>query len=63
MKEAEEQWQQWAKEIKAKKRKSFVELLEERCLLHDVVGFVHSTISLLFSESFYGIFDLMAWLT
>jgi tyrosyl-tRNA synthetase len=38
MKEAEEEWAEFAKQIKAGKRKSFVEHLEERGLIHDVVG-------------------------
>lgn len=38
MKEAEEEWSEYAKEIEAGQRKSFVEHLEERGLLHDVVG-------------------------
>lgn len=37
-KEAEQEWAQFAEEIKAGKRKSFVEHLEERGLIHDVVG-------------------------
>lgn len=41
--EAEEQWSKWAKEIKAGKRKSFLEHLEERCLVHDYVGYVGSS--------------------
>lgn len=40
MKDAEKEWQDTAKEIKAGKKKSFVEHLEERGLLHDVVGYV-----------------------
>lgn len=38
MKEAEQEWSGYAKEIEAGTRKSFVEHLEERGLLHDVVG-------------------------
>jgi tyrosyl-tRNA synthetase len=38
VKGGEEQWAQFAAEIKAGKRKSFVEHLEERGLVHDVVG-------------------------
>lgn len=38
VKAGEEQWAQFAAEIKAGKRKSFVEHLEERGLIHDVVG-------------------------
>ncbi|GES62454.1 tyrosyl-tRNA synthetase [Aspergillus terreus] len=38
MKEAEEEWAEFAKQIKAGERKSFVEHLEERGLIHDVVG-------------------------
>ncbi|KAF9888784.1 tyrosyl-tRNA synthetase [Aspergillus nanangensis] len=37
-KEAEEEWSRFASQIKAGERKSFVEHLEERGLLHDVVG-------------------------
>lgn len=37
-KEAEQEWSQFAEEIKAGKRQSFVEHLEERGLIHDVVG-------------------------
>ena len=40
MKDAEKEWQETAKEITAGKKKSFVEHLEERGLLHDVVGYV-----------------------
>ncbi|KAF7597243.1 tyrosyl-tRNA synthetase [Aspergillus hancockii] len=36
--EAEQEWAEFAKEIKAGKRKSFAQHLEERGLLHDVVG-------------------------
>ncbi|KAL4953629.1 hypothetical protein BDW69DRAFT_164849 [Aspergillus filifer] len=38
--EAKEEWQGWAKQIKMGQRKSFVEHLEERGLIHDVVGCV-----------------------
>ncbi|RHZ62793.1 tyrosine--tRNA ligase MSY1 [Aspergillus thermomutatus] len=38
VKAGEKQWAQFAAEIKAGKRKSFVEHLEERGLIHDVVG-------------------------
>ncbi|KAE8355664.1 hypothetical protein BDV28DRAFT_128628, partial [Aspergillus coremiiformis] len=38
VKDAELEWAGFAEEIKAGKRKSFVQHLEERCLLHDVVG-------------------------
>lgn len=38
--EAKQQWAGWAKEIHAGERKSFVDLLEERGLIHQVVGFV-----------------------
>lgn len=38
MKDAEKQWKEWAQEIKAGKRLSFVQHLEQRELLHDVVG-------------------------
>ncbi|KAJ9401929.1 hypothetical protein DTO282F9_1219 [Paecilomyces variotii] len=37
-KDMEKQWAEYAKEIRAGKRKSFVDVLEERELLHDVVG-------------------------
>lgn len=40
MKDAEKQWKEWAQEIKAGKRLSFVQHLEQRELLHDVVGCV-----------------------
>jgi tyrosyl-tRNA synthetase len=36
--EAEEEWARFAEEIKAGKRKNFAQHLEERGLLHDVVG-------------------------
>jgi tyrosyl-tRNA synthetase len=36
--EAEEEWKGFAEEIKAGKRKSFVEHLEERGLIYQVVG-------------------------
>ncbi|KAE8159008.1 hypothetical protein BDV40DRAFT_274609 [Aspergillus tamarii] len=37
-KEAEKEWAEFAEEIKAGKRKNFAQHLEERGLLHDVVG-------------------------
>ncbi|KAH8693855.1 tyrosyl-tRNA synthetase mitochondrial precursor [Talaromyces proteolyticus] len=37
-KQAKAEWDQWAVEIKEGKRKSFVQLLDERGLLHQVVG-------------------------
>lgn len=37
-KEAEQEWAGFAKEIKEGKRQSFAQFLEERGLLHDVVG-------------------------
>lgn len=49
--DAEKQWAEFAKEIKEGKRKSFVEHLEERELIYQVVGFVDST--LLFSRGFF----------
>jgi len=36
--EAEEQWAQWASEIKAGKRQSFLSMLEERGFVNSVVG-------------------------
>lgn len=36
--EAQQQWEQWAKEIKEGKRQNFVQHLESRGLIHDVVG-------------------------
>ncbi|KAL4743976.1 hypothetical protein BDV11DRAFT_889 [Aspergillus similis] len=38
--EGKKEWAQFAQEIKEGKRKSFVEHLEERGLIHDVVGCV-----------------------
>lgn len=38
MKEAEEQWQGFAEEIRAGKRKAFLDHLEERGLVNQVVG-------------------------
>jgi len=35
---AEKQWQEWALEIKAKKRKSMLTVLEERGLVHQITG-------------------------
>lgn len=43
MKDAEKEWQEFAKEINAGKRLSFVQHLEQRELLHDVVGCVDHT--------------------
>lgn len=37
-KDMQKQWAKFAEEIRAGKRKSFVDVLEERELLHDVVG-------------------------
>lgn len=37
-KEAEKEWAEFAEEIKAGKRKNFAQHLEDRGLLHDVVG-------------------------
>jgi hypothetical protein len=51
MKEAEEEWARFAEEIKQGKRKSFVELLEERGLLHQVVGLVNFWLLLAQSDS------------
>lgn len=39
-KEAEEQWDQWACEIREGKRQSFFKMLEERGLVNSVVGWV-----------------------
>lgn len=39
MKEGEKEWARRAKEIKAGTRKSFAAHLEERGLIHDVVGY------------------------
>lgn len=47
MKDAEKQWKEWAGEIKAGKRLSFVQHLEQRELLHDVVGCVGNAIIIL----------------
>jgi hypothetical protein len=41
MADAKKEWAGFAEEIKAGKRKSFAQHLEERGLLHDVVGYVH----------------------
>ncbi|EEQ32902.1 tyrosyl-tRNA synthetase [Microsporum canis CBS 113480] len=38
MAEAEEQWEGWAKEIKEGKRQSFLSFMEERGLVHSVIG-------------------------
>ena len=40
MQRADQQWAEYAKEIKAGKRRSFVEHLEDRCLVKDYVGLV-----------------------
>lgn len=40
MKEGEQEWARYAEEIKAGKRKNFAAHLEERGLIHDVVGYV-----------------------
>src|SRR5262245_40874514 len=37
-KEAEEQWNQWAQEIREGKRQSFFKMLEERGFVNSVVG-------------------------
>ncbi|KKA22576.1 Tyrosine--tRNA ligase [Rasamsonia emersonii CBS 393.64] len=52
--EAEAQWKAWAEEIKAGKRKSFVEHLEERGLIHQVVG-ERDVLHRLFTEKRVGI--------
>jgi tyrosyl-tRNA synthetase len=38
MKDGEAEWARFAKEIKAGTRKNFAQHLEERGLIHDVVG-------------------------
>lgn len=38
VKDAEKEWEGFAEEIKAGKRQNFVQFLEERGLIHDVVG-------------------------
>jgi tyrosyl-tRNA synthetase len=40
MKDGEKEWAEFAKEIKEGKRKNFAQHLEERGLIHDVVGYV-----------------------
>lgn len=40
MKDGEKEWAGFAKEIKAGNRKNFAQHLEERGLIHDVVGYV-----------------------
>lgn len=40
MEDGKKEWARNAEQIKAGKKKSFVEHLEERGLLHDVVGYV-----------------------
>lgn len=40
MKDGEKEWAGFAKEIKAGDRKNFAQHLEERGLIHDVVGYV-----------------------
>ena len=42
MKDGEKEWAGFAKEIKAGNRKNFAQHLEERGLIHDVVGYVSS---------------------
>lgn len=44
MKDAEEEWAGFAREIKAGKRLNFVQHLEQRGLIHDVVGCVEFSI-------------------
>lgn len=44
MKDGEQEWAGFAEEIKAGKRKNFAQHLEERGLIHDVVGYVHTRI-------------------
>jgi tyrosyl-tRNA synthetase len=39
---AEAQWQEWAREIKAKKKKSMLTILMERGLVHKVTGYAFS---------------------
>jgi len=46
MKDGEKEWAGFAKEIKAGNRKNFAQHLEERGLIHDVVGYV----TLLYTE-------------
>jgi tyrosyl-tRNA synthetase len=41
---AEKQWQEWALEIKAQKKKSMLSILEERGLVHQVTGYTFSGI-------------------
>lgn len=40
MREGEEVWKSYAEEIKAGKKKSFLELMEERGLVNKVIGYV-----------------------
>lgn len=44
MKDGEKEWARHAKEIEAGTRKSFAAHLEERGLIHDVVGYVNTVI-------------------
>lgn len=39
MKDGEDEWAEHARQIKAGQRKSFVQHLEDRGLIHDVVGY------------------------
>ncbi|KAL4962133.1 tyrosine--tRNA ligase MSY1 [Aspergillus stella-maris] len=55
MAEAKEQWAMWSKDIKLGKRKSFVEHLEERGLIHDVVG-ERDLLHRIFTEKRVGIY-------
>lgn len=48
MKDAEKEWAGFAEEIKAGKRKSFTAHLEERGLIHDVVGYGFNHLSFFF---------------
>lgn len=51
-KNAEKEWATFAKEIKAGKRKDFAQHLEDRGLLHDVVGWVMDSFQSLQSSRF-----------
>lgn len=48
--EAKEQWNAWATEIRAGKRKSMLEVLEERGFVHAIVGDRHALSQLMINK-------------
>lgn len=48
--DAKEQWNAWAKEIRAGKRKSMLEVLEERGFIHSIAGERHALNQLMINK-------------